>query len=305
MHITSAQIGSVPSEPEYPPYDGDYSDGSGADTPDEPNYFPEPDTVPPPLTDPEYPSSPSGSDPGTSTPTRSFTPLPNKVIVGYWHNWENDSAPFMKLWDVLDTDYNVVNVSFIETWKENEIGRPANFIAEGVHPKFTVYDGSRSQNLTYSDADFKRDVRALQAAGIPVLISIGGQNGHVEIRNEAEKDAYVQGVIDIVTEYNFDGIDINYEGGSMTILNGPQDSIKYDDITDPELKFGIDAIREIKAHFGEGFIITAAPELAYVQEGRYAYPNSSQFIPFLHNIRNKIDVTSLHEGRLQRSYASQ
>ena len=126
MHITSAQIGSVPSEPEYPPYDGDYSDGSGADTPDEPNYFPEPDTVPPPLTDPEYPSSPSGSDPGTSTPTRSFTPLPNKVIVGYWHNWENDSAPFMKLWDVLDTDYNVVNVSFIETWKENEIGREEN-----------------------------------------------------------------------------------------------------------------------------------------------------------------------------------
>lgn len=295
IHITSAQIGSVPSEPDYPPYDGGHSDGSEAETPDEPNYFPEPDTglpllLPPPTpTDPEYPSSPSGSDPETPTLTRSFTPLPNKVIVGYWHNWENDDAPFMKLWDVLDTDYNVVNVSFIETWKENEIGRPANFIAEGVHPKFTVYDGSRSQNLTYSDADFKGDVRALQAAGIPVLISIGGQNGHVEIRNVAEKDAYVQGVIDIVTEYNFDGIDIDYEGGSMTILNGPQDSIEYDDITDPELKFGIDAIREIKAHFGEGFIITAAPELAYVQEGRFAYPNSSQFIPFLHNIRNILD----------------
>ena len=221
--------------------------------------------------------------------TNSFTALPQRVVVGYWHNWENQNAPFIKLRDVRDTKYNVVNVSFIETWKEGESGGPAEFKGEGVHPKFVVYDGSKTTNLTYSEAEFKNDVQLVQEAGIPVLISIGGQNGHVEIRNEEEKDIYVQGIIDIVTEYGFDGIDIDYEGGSMVVLNGPADSLEYEDITDPELKYGIDAIREIKTHFGDDFIITTAPELAYVQEGRLSYPASGQFLPFLHNIRDILD----------------
>ncbi|MDG1701621.1 MAG: glycosyl hydrolase family 18 protein, partial [Opitutae bacterium] len=100
----------------------------------------------------------------------------------------------------------------------------------------------------------------------------------------------MQGVIDIVTEYGFDGIDIDYEGGSMTVLNSPSNSLEYSAITDPELKYGIDAIREIKAHFGDNFLITTAPELYYVQEGRSSYPSGSQFIAFLHNIRDILDL---------------
>ncbi|NCG09176.1 MAG: hypothetical protein GWO81_06365 [Verrucomicrobia bacterium] len=123
----------------------------------------------------------------------NFTSLPQRVVVGYWHNWENDSAPFMKLRDVINTQYNVVNVSFIETWTETETGAPVDFKSDGVHPKFVVYDGSKTTGLTYSAAEFKQDVAAVKAAGIPVLVSIGGQNGHVEISNTEQKDIYVQG----------------------------------------------------------------------------------------------------------------
>lgn len=218
----------------------------------------------------------------------TFTPLPDKVIVGYWHNWGSSSAPFMKLSEVVNTNYNVCDVSFIETWKLGESGVPEEMTKaeEGAYPKFSVFTNYGQ----YSDAEFKADVKVLQAAGIPVLISIGGQNGHVELNTEAEKDIYVQGVIDIVTEYGFDGIDIDYEGGSMTVLNGPSNSLEYSAITDPELKYGVDAIREIKAHFGQEFLITTAPELYYVQEGRSSYPSGSQFIAFLHNIRDILDL---------------
>ncbi|MAV39414.1 MAG: hypothetical protein CML12_02385 [Puniceicoccaceae bacterium] len=217
----------------------------------------------------------------------SFTALPEKVIVGYWHNWDSSGAPFMKLSAVEATNYNVVNVSFIETWKIGNLGAPSEMTEEeeGAHPKFIL----NTQGGSYTEEAFKADIQSLKNAGIPVLVSIGGQNGHVELNTPEEKTIYVNGIIRIIEEYGFDGIDIDYEGGSMTIFNGPANSLDYSAITDPELKYGIDAIREIHDYFGEDFIITTAPELYYVQEGRSAYPGASQFIPFLHNIRDILD----------------
>ena len=206
----------------------------------------------------------------------TFTPYPGKCITGYWHNWENTSAPFIPLKDVLNTKFNVVIVSFIET--EN---------TDGYTPVFEPLSSE------YPDtAVFKAEVKILQDAGIPVLISIGGQNGHVELSTEEEKDIYVTGIIKICEDYGFDGIDIDYEGGSMTAFNPESNSLEYADITDPELKYGIDAIREIHDYFGNDFLITAAPETAYVQDGRLNYLGAGQFLPVLYNIRDIL--TCLH-----------
>ena len=75
---------------------------------------------------------------------------------------------------------------------------------------------------------------------------------------------YVDGLIKICETYGFDGIDIDYEGGSMMAFVPPSNSIEFEDITNPQLKLGIEAIREVHNYFGKGFIITAAPEIAYV-----------------------------------------
>lgn len=200
----------------------------------------------------------------------NFTSAPDFVIVGYWHNWENAQAPFIKLKDVVNTKYNVVCVSFIETQNQ-----------DGYNPVFTP---DRANYPT--DKDFIDDVNILKNAGIPVIISIGGQNGHVELKTEEQKNIYVNGVIDIVEKYGFDGIDIDYEGGSMTAFKPSATSLELSDITNHELRYGIEAIRDIYNHFGDGFLITAAPEIAYVQDGRLNYPNGGQFIPFLHNLRD-------------------
>ncbi len=206
----------------------------------------------------------------------AFTPYPDKCITGYWHNWLNTSAPFMPLKNVLNTKFNVVIVSFIET--EN---------TDGYTPIFEPLSSE------YPDPEvFKDEVKMLQDAGIPVLISIGGQNGHVELTTEEEKNIYVNGIIQICEEYGFDGIDVDYEGGSMTAFNPESNSLEYADITDPELKYGIDAIREVHEYFGNDFLITAAPETAYVQDGHLNYPGAGQFLPFIYNIRDIL--TCLH-----------
>ena len=202
-----------------------------------------------------------------------------RVIVGYWHNWENNTAPFIFLRNVPN-QYNVVNVSFIETPGSGQTGY-------GYQPVFQPI-----RNHYPTDQSFKDEVASLQTAGVKVLISIGGQNGHIVLNNDTEKNTYVNGVIEIVEKYGFDGIDIDYEGSSMTALaDSHKSSLDYDDLTNTKLILAIDAIREIHQHFtdkGQEFIVTAAPEIAYVQDGN-VNPLLGQFLPVLHNIRDILD----------------
>src|SRR5687767_7835736 len=37
--------------------------------------------------------------------------LGNRVVVGYFHNWNNASAPYIRLRDV-NSKYNVINIAF-------------------------------------------------------------------------------------------------------------------------------------------------------------------------------------------------
>ncbi|MEA3445615.1 MAG: glycosyl hydrolase family 18 protein, partial [Bacteroidota bacterium] len=132
-----------------------------------------------------------------------------------------------------------------------------------------------------------------QSQGIPVLVSIGGQNGHVVLNTIAQKDTFIQGVIDIIEEYGFDGLDIDFEGGSMNFGGGSLTDFSYATISNgnyPKLKNVVDAITEIDAHFGEGFHLTAAPELFYVQVGYGTYTDmAGSFLPVIDNIRNILD----------------
>lgn len=88
----------------------------------------------------------SQSQPGT------FTVLPDKVIVGYWNNSENASAPFLDL-DEVDIKYNVINVSSIVTLN-----------GDGYTPVFIPY---RTRYAT--DAEFITDIQLVKDQAGPYL----------------------------------------------------------------------------------------------------------------------------------------
>ncbi len=217
-----------------------------------------------------------------------FTPLPDKVIVGYWHSWDHADAPFMYLEDAITTNYNVVVYSFIETLDDDGDGA-----ADGYDPVLTIHEPGYLTGGVFDPELLKDDIEALQAEGIPVLVSIGGQNGHVELNTVAEKDIFVAGIIDIVEEYGFDGLDLDFEGGSMNFGGGDLSDFSYATIEDgdyPKLQNVIDAVIEVDDHFGEGFHITAAPETFYMQVGHSTYTSSAgSFLPVVHNIRDILD----------------
>lgn len=212
----------------------------------------------------------------------NFVPLPDRVIVGYWHSWDYSEAPFLYMHEIDSTHFNVIVYSFIETQG-----------SDGFTPVLTLNEPAYSSGGSFDAQLLKDDIQSLQALGIPVLVSIGGQNGHVVLDTEAKKDVFVQGIINIVETYGFDGLDIDFEGGSMNFGGGSLSDFSYSTIAAgnyPNLKNLIDAFIEIDDYFGEGFHLTAAPELYYVQVGLAAYTDmAGSFLPVIENLRSRLD----------------
>jgi chitinase len=146
-----------------------------------------------------------------------------------------------------------------------------------------------SPNLS-TQAEFTADVQTVQARGQKVIISIGGAGTSVKLNSETEKQAFINSMISINEQYGFDGLDIDLEGSSLSLDSGDSD---FRSPTTLSIVRFIDAIKAIVAHFGSDFILTAAPETAFVQGGWNTYGGIwGAYLPVLHALRG--DLTLLH-----------
>ncbi|MCY9530338.1 glycosyl hydrolase family 18 protein [Paenibacillus alvei] len=199
----------------------------------------------------------------------------SKTIVGYWHNFDNGSG-FIKLRDV-SPKFDVINVSFAE---------PTSGVTNATIG-FTPYN--------YTDADFKTDVAYLQSQGKKVIISIGGQNGQVQLPDAGARDNFVNSVIAIIEKYGFNGLDVDFEGHSLYLNAGDSD---FKNPTTPVIVNLIAALRTINNHFGtDNFYLTMAPETFFVQLGYTFYGGSciscdnraGAYLPVIHATRDILD----------------
>lgn len=195
--------------------------------------------------------------------------LPEKIIVGYWHNWYSTWPNSFVLTEVPDA-YDVINIAFTEP---------------------TVYLGSTMQftpdvGIYPNPDDFIADVSFLQSQGKTVLISIGGANGAVNLNDAGDVDSFVSTMTAIIDQYGFDGMDIDLEGASLNLVAGDDD---FRNPTSPLIVNFIDACNQLCDYYGPDFILTAAPETAYVQGG-YSYYGSywGAYLPVIHALRDRL-----------------
>ncbi|MCW8879691.1 MAG: chitinase [Kangiellaceae bacterium] len=189
--------------------------------------------------------------------------------MGYWHNFDNGSG-FIKMQDVID-DWDIINVSFAENKPGGAEGEVA-FVPFGE-----------------SEADFIDGVRLQQSRGKKVLISLGGANAHIQLNTTTARDNFVRTMGDIIARYGFDGMDIDLEGGSLNM--DPGDTIANPQT--PAIVNLISATRSLKSRFGASFVLTMAPETAYVQGGLTTFAGIwGAYLPLIHALRN--DLTVLH-----------
>lgn len=191
--------------------------------------------------------------------------LGSKILVGYWHNFDNGIG-ILPLSQVSD-DWDVIDVSFGETGDDHA--------TVGFTPCYGTVDA------------FKAEIQGLQAKGKKVILSLGGQNGIVEIPTEALKTSFINSIYTLVDKYGFNGIDVDLEHG--IILDAGDTDFK--NPKTPHLVNLISALHTIKSKYGDNFLLTMAPEIAYVQGGISAYGGVwGAYLPIIYGVRDILTV---------------
>ncbi len=194
------------------------------------------------------------------------TPAAPKLVIGYWHDWSNTGAPGIKLADV-PAYYNVVCVAFASTASSTD-----------MHMSFTVDPSIETQ------AQFIADVKTLQARGTKVILSLGGQNSVVVLSTAADKTAFVETMDSTIQKFGFNGMDIDLEN-DVFLGTGDAD---FKNPTSALMTNLISAIRQVHDDCGgANFVLTAAPEVAFVQGGLVAFSSTwGCYLPIIYGLRD-------------------
>ncbi|MFH8934679.1 chitinase [Streptomyces griseosporeus] len=179
------------------------------------------------------------STPVTATTTSSGggggTGLPKHAVTGYWQNF-NNGATVQRLSDV-QAAYDIIAVAFADA---------------------TTTPGAVSFTLDsaglggYTVDQFKADIRAKQAAGKKVVVSVGGERGTVAVNDATSATNFANSVYSLMQTYGFDGVDIDLENG----LNAT---------------YMTQALRALSAKAGPSLILTMAPQTIDMQSTSNAY----------------------------------
>ncbi|MFD8893095.1 chitinase [Streptomyces sp. NPDC059566] len=228
-----------------------------------------------------------------SAPVSATTPggggggggLPAHALVGYLHASFANGSGYVRMADV-PASWDVINLAF---------GEPTSVTSGDI--RFRLCPVAECPNVE-SPAEFKAAIKAKQAAGKKVLISIGGQNGQVQLASTAARDTFVSSVSSIIDEYGLNGLDIDFEGHSLSLATGDTD---FRAPTTPVVVNLIAAVKTLKARYGPDFVLTMAPETFFVQLGHQYYgsgpwggqdPRAGAYLPVIHALRD--DLTLLH-----------
>lgn len=157
-------------------------------------------------------------------------------LTGYWHNFDNGST-VMPLSEI-PSEYNLVAVAFADNHPELDGGITFNLASDEL-------DG-------YTDEQFRDDIAAIQAEGRKVIISVGGEIGHVDVTNPTQAQNFADTTYGLMQDYGFDGVDIDLEHG-----------INAEHMTN--------ALQDLSGQAGSDLIIAMAPQTIDFQSPSAGY----------------------------------
>lgn len=218
--------------------------------------------------------------PTTAAIPAAKTPNGHKLI-GYWAGYGAAGSTF-PIRDV-SPQWDVILVAFATPDKNAPEGTMA----------FRTPAGLDTQQ-------FKDDIAYLKSQGKSVMISLGGGGQHFTLADAKRVPNFVASVTRIVSEYGFDGIDIDFESPSLSIDPGDND---FKHPTTPSIVNLISAMRQLHDHFGPRFMISLVPEGTQIPSGYPSYGGQfGSYLPITYAIRDIlsfIDVQDYNTPPLQ------
>ncbi|TCK73615.1 glycosyl hydrolase family 18 protein [Acidipila rosea] len=232
------------------------------------------------LNEPARPCSARGrqTDASAGMPTAAALPLtgaPNgHKLIGYWTGHGAAGAPFPL--HEISPQWDVIIVAFAS---------PVKNAPEGTL-RFQLPAGLDA-------AQFKADIALLRKQGKKVMISLGGGGEYFTLAHASSIPNFTSSVSSIVSEYGFDGIDIDFESPSLTIAAGDTD---FTHPTTPSIVNLIAGLRQLHDHFGPGFMISLVPEGTQIPSGYPSYGGQfGSYLPITYAIRDILSFIDVQD----------
>jgi chitinase len=181
--------------------------------------------------------TPAAAAPAPAPASGGGVVLPRHLLMGYWQNF-NNGATCLRLKDV-PSSYTIIAASFADS-----TSRPGEIT-------YATDSGLSACLGGYTDADFRSDMQIAHSKGQKVVVSVGGQNGNVDVSDAASAALFANSVLSLMRTFGFDGVDIDLEHGiNPTYMS--------------------QALHNVAAQ-APGVVITMAPETLYMSSASQTY----------------------------------
>jgi chitinase len=195
-------------------------------------------------------------------------------LIGYWTG-SGPEGTILRLRDV-SPQWDVIIVAFADVNHQAAEGT----LKLHVRPDLDL-------------AQMKEDIAWLKSQGKKVLISLGGGGEYFTLVQTASIPNFANSVAHIVSEYGFDGIDIDFENPSLLLDPGDTD---FHHPKTPSIVNLIDGLRQLRQHFGPDFMLTLVPEGTQIPAGYPGYGGQfGTYLPLLWGVRDILSFVDVQD----------
>ncbi len=227
----------------------------GASVPPATSYsFPDPQALAAPAQPcPDRQTRMASATEPTATPMPAGSPDGHQLI-GYWTGSRfTGNAPF-PLHEIAP-QWDVILAAFASPDKNAPEGTLQFHPPNGITPE-----------------QLKADIATLKSQGKKVMISLGGGGEYFKLDDARDIPNFVSSITSILSDYGFEGVDIDFETPSLVLAPGDTD---FRHPTTPSIVNLITGLRQLREHFGPGFMISLVPEGSQIPGGTPATEASS------------------------------
>jgi chitinase len=200
-------------------------------------------------------------------------------LIGYWTG-NGPGGTLLRLRDV-SPQWDVILVAFANVNHQAPEGT--------LQMHVRVRPGQPPMDL----GQMKVDIASLKSQGKKVLISLGGGGETFTLSQAASIPNFVNSVTQIVTDYGFDGIDLDFESPSLVLDPGDTD---FRHPKTPSVVNLIAGLRQLHDHFGPSFMLTLVPEGTQIPGGYAGYGGQfGSYLPLLWGVRDILSFIDVQD----------
>lgn len=201
-------------------------------------------------------------------------------LIGYWTG-DGPGGTLLRLRDV-SPQWDVIIVAFANV----NHSAPEGTMQMHVRP-------ARPGQPAMDMSQFKEDVAWLKSQGKKVLISLGGGGEYFTLAQQASIPNFVNSITQIVTEYGFDGIDLDFETPSLDLDPG---DTNFRHPTTASVVNLIAALHQLRQHFGPNFMLSLVPEGTQIPAGYPGYGGQfGTYLPLLWGVRDILSFVDVQD----------